>query len=59
MVWVLFVVLLSLGGSIAAPAEIVKALCALDLGATTLDFRDWHTTFRIWARLCAVLHVEL
>jgi hypothetical protein len=45
MVWVLLVVLLPFSRRIAAPAEIVKAFCALNLSATALNHRDRNSTF--------------
>ena len=59
MVWVLLVMLLPFRRSVAAPAEIIKALSTLNLSATTLNLGDRNSTFWIWARLGAVLHVKL
>ena len=49
MVRVLLVMLLPFRRGVAAPAEIVKALSALDLSAATLDLRDRNPTFWVWA----------
>ena len=58
MVWLLLVVLLSLGYGIAVPTEVGVALGALDLSATGFHHDNRHSALRIRTALRAVLHVQ-
>ena len=58
VVRVLLVVLLALGRRVAAPAKIVEAFWALDLGAPTLYFCDGNSAFGVWARFGAMFDVK-
>ena len=58
MVWLLFVVLLSLGHSIAVPTKVGVTLGALDLCATGFHHDNRHSALRIRTALRAVLHIK-
>lgn len=56
---VLFVVLVPFGRIETVPAEELKTLGALNLGATAAKERDTNATFRVWAKFGALFNVKL
>jgi hypothetical protein len=57
--WVLLVMFLAFCRVRASPAEILPALCTLDMSATTFHFDDSSTAFAIWTQFGALLEVKL
>ena len=43
----------------ACPAEVLVALCALDMGTATLNLGNPHSAFRVWAPLRTLFHVDV
>lgn len=57
MIWLLFEMLLALGGVAALPAHPVVAASTLDMRAARLLFVDWHSAFDVRTGSCVELHV--
>ena len=58
VIWILFEMLVTFGLLTANPAEVLIALCALDLAASTRFHSDWSSTFLVWAWLGAIFEVD-
>ena len=58
MIRELFEMLLALCCKPTGPAEETMAARALDVATPTLQFCNWHITFRIWTRFCTMLNEQ-
>lgn len=58
VVWLFLVMLLSLGWSVAGPAEVLKAFWTLNLGASRGHLDNWDSALDVGACFGAILHEQ-
>jgi hypothetical protein len=57
MIWVFFIMLLTLCRRVAVPTHVLKTFYTLYLGATRCHKGYWYTTFGVGTTFCAVFYV--